>query len=966
MAILGTLQIRALLDTANFGTKFNAWQRDLQKRATAFQKSLSGLTNLGNLGISAGLTAGLNSMLSTAGEFELTLNKIAGASGATTAELQSLTRAALDMGRTTTFSANQAASGMLELVKAGLTPAQISGGALAATIQLAATENMELARASTVVAEAMGAFKLRAGDSAQIVNALAGASIASTAGVSDMAEGLAQVSAVANISGQTINETAGALALLAQNGIKGSDAGTSLKTMLLRLEPQTRAAAETFSALGISFKDKKGNFLDLARVAEILHRKLGKMSESQKVSTLQAMFGTDAMRAAAIMTQAGAAGLNQYIDATKDQTAASKLSNAQQKGWLAGLKRLRNAFEGLSISLAQGGVLDSLTALVLKGAEFVGKLSTLPEWAKQLAVGFGLAAAALPPFALAISSIVTAGPAILGAIGSIAGFLTGPWGLAIAAAVGGFLLFKTEILAGVSAIREWFAGWVQQNQGALDQLGAAWNQLKAAMGPLVAAIKVAVLNFAGAVMKAFGADSSQAMTTFSQLASVALTALVNGLTTGINWITNIVQWLTVSLPGAATTAGTFVGNLGASIRDWFGRVGEFLAPAKGAFESFGGYLKSVGDFWKSIFDFIATALQVAWQKLVVETGMAQAAMEAFNKAVDWLRGAIDTLATKAKDAFASISNSVKSMVDQAKGYLDKFTGAINGATAWMRKFTTAGEKMHDDATQHSWLKDMCLEGVAFFKHLVNEGIRPTIGELGNLTKAGEAVKITPAAMRAAQNMKVDDWGQGWIKYGSHWEKVKRAKVVGGGKEPEEIEQQYSLVFQHIGSAIDQLVENGKVKFADLWKSFALEYTKNLVKSGVMSLIKGLFSLAGSATSSAPAWMGPINSFIGSGFGSVASFAGGGYTGNGGRTGGLDGQGGRLAMLHPQETVIDHTKVRGVRRRQRGGLNLSVPITLQPGVSHDELSRILPEVQKNIINVIPALIQRGGAYREAFA
>jgi len=93
MAILGTLQIRALLDTANFGTKFNAWQKDLQKKATNFQKSLSGLTNLGNLGMSAGLSAGLNSLVNTAGRFELSMNKIAGASGATTAAICSPSKA---------------------------------------------------------------------------------------------------------------------------------------------------------------------------------------------------------------------------------------------------------------------------------------------------------------------------------------------------------------------------------------------------------------------------------------------------------------------------------------------------------------------------------------------------------------------------------------------------------------------------------------------------------------------------------------------------------------------------------------------------------------------------------------------------------------------------------------------------------------------------------------------------------
>jgi TP901 family phage tail tape measure protein len=945
MAILGSLQVRMGLDTATFGDRWNSFTKDLQKRASGFQRSMAGLTSFGNLGASLGAGAGLAKLVDVASEFEGTMNRVAGASGATAQEMGQLTKMAREFGTTSIFSANEAAEGMLELTKAGLNPAQIAAGALKGTMQLASTEGMELGRAATIVTDAMGAFSMRADQADQIVDALAGASIASTAGVQDLAQGLAQCSAVASLTGQNINSTAGALALFASNGVKGSDAGTSLKTMLLRLNPATDSAAAAMEAYNLKFTDSQGKFLGLAEVAELLKKQLGGLTESQRTSTLQTIFGTDAMRAAAILTREGAAGLNKYVEATQDKMAAEKLSDANSKGFAASMKRLRNAFSGLAISIAEGGLLDALTGLALAGVDLVNKLSGLPTWAKNLGVGFAAAAVALPPFALALTSIVSAVPVMLTMFGAVTGFLLGPWGLAIGAAVGTFLLFKDQILAGVTSIKQWFAGWVVANQGALASLRGAWEGLKAAFGPLVEALAQAFQNFKTELMKAFGGEAGAIMAQFGWIAATALTSFVVGLTQAIQWVTQLVQWLTTHLPAAGTAAGQAMVGFVETVRTWFGQVVTFMQPAVEAWKSFNNFLLEFGKTFVALGELIATAVQVAFQKVVTETEFGKGVMAGFRDAVKEVGEWCQKLGTIAAEAFGKIADSLKQMWDKAAGYLQGLRSGIEGVTKTLKQFTGAGEEAQDKATEHSWLKDLCLDGVAFFQQLVTGGIHPAMEALKKFTTTGNQVKP--------------------ISFTSEGRPVFKAMEVGKDGGPKELEGAWKIALDNVGSAIDDFVKSGKLDFKSLVQSFVQDLASSQLKKAAEALFGELSSMLSGAFSGSGGSGGSWGNVLGSVFKAFGSFEGGGYTGGGNRSGGLDGRGGRLAMLHPQETVIDHTRIRGRRSNGRGKVEVNAPITLMPGVSHQELAAIIPQVQSQIIQIIPELIARGGSYAAGF-
>ena len=357
------------------------------------------------LGVTAVLGAGGAASFQLAADFESSMSRVAGALDDPSANIEELRQLALKTGEDTIFSATEAGAAMEELAKGGLTAADIQGGALATTMDLAAAGGLDLATSANTVVQAMGAFGLTADQTSEAANALAGAAAASSADVSDLTQGLSQVSAQANSAGWSIQDTTAVLAGFADAGIKGSDAGTSLKTMLQRLAAPTDKAAAMIEELGINVRDQNGNMLDAASVAGILQDKLGGLSSAQKDAAMQTIFGSDASRAALVMTNLGREGIEKYTAATNDQSAAQRMADSQMGDSQAAIEEMNGAVETAAINI--GG---ALAPMVRDAAGAVGDaasaFSGLDAETQQMAVGLGVAAAAAGPFLTVTGKIV--------------------------------------------------------------------------------------------------------------------------------------------------------------------------------------------------------------------------------------------------------------------------------------------------------------------------------------------------------------------------------------------------------------------------------------------------------------------------------------------------------------------------------------------------------------------------------
>lgn len=310
---------------------------------------------LGNLATQAIQMAagGLGDIISTQSEFESTMNVFQVTTNSTASSMGAMSDLAIQMGQDTVYSANEAASAMLELAKAGLAPAEIQAGALSAAMSIAATEGLDLADAATIASKAMNAFQLSGKDANQIADALAGAANASSASVESLGDGLKYVGSTAHQYRLSLNDTVGALAALSSAGLDGTTAGTSLNRMLLAMSPTTEKAAKTFRQLGLNFFDANGRMKDMAGITKTLQAAFGDLGDAERSAAMKRAFGVEGMRAANILMQAGKQKVDDYVQATKKQGSAQDLANARMKGTAGAVEQMRGSLETLQLKIGQ-------------------------------------------------------------------------------------------------------------------------------------------------------------------------------------------------------------------------------------------------------------------------------------------------------------------------------------------------------------------------------------------------------------------------------------------------------------------------------------------------------------------------------------------------------------------------------------------------------------------------------------
>lgn len=342
--------------------------RELEKS----EKKKQALTTLGTAAGAVGAAAaiGLGAAIKASADFDKAMSGVEAATHGSAKSMDALRSAALKAGEDTAFSATEAAGGIEALSKAGVSTNDVLRGGLSGALDLAAAGGMEVSDAAEAAATAMTQFGLKGADVPHVADLLAAAAGKAQGEVSDFSAALNQSGLVANQTGLSIEETTGALGAFASQGLLGSDAGTSLKTMLQSLTPSSVKAADAMEEYGISAYDAQGNFVGLTEWAGRLQRGLGDMSDEQRNATLKTVFGSDAVRAASVIYEQGAGGIGKWINKVNDsgfaaETAATKLDNLY-----GDLDALKGSLETALIGTGEGaqgplrGMVQSLTKLI--------------------------------------------------------------------------------------------------------------------------------------------------------------------------------------------------------------------------------------------------------------------------------------------------------------------------------------------------------------------------------------------------------------------------------------------------------------------------------------------------------------------------------------------------------------------------------------------------------------------------
>jgi TP901 family phage tail tape measure protein len=327
----------------------------------------------------------------TAANFDASMSKVEAATGKGGKSLDALRKAAIDAGAKTVFSASEAAGGIENLAKAGVSTQNILGGGLRGALDLAAAGELQVSDAAEIAATALTQFKLKGSDIPHVADLLAAGAGKAQGEVTDLAAALNQAGLVAAGSGLSIEETTGTLAAFASAGLTGSDAGTSFKTMLQRLQAPVGAGAKEMERLNISAYDAQGNLIGMSKVADQLRDRLHGMTGEQRDAALATIFGSDAVRAARVLYDQGGRGIDKWTKAVDDQGFAARTAGTRLNNLKGDLEQLGGSFETAMIKLGSGaqsplrGVVQDITGEINKLSEN----GTLERWGDNAADAIG-------------------------------------------------------------------------------------------------------------------------------------------------------------------------------------------------------------------------------------------------------------------------------------------------------------------------------------------------------------------------------------------------------------------------------------------------------------------------------------------------------------------------------------------------------------------------------------------------
>jgi TP901 family phage tail tape measure protein len=361
------------------------------------QKLLPLSTSIAGLGVAA---------VKTTADFDSEMSKVSAISGATGTDLDKLRGKAREMGAKTKFSASEAAQGMQYMAMAGWKTQDMMDG-LEGIMNLAAASGEDLASTSDIVTDALTAFGLSAKDSSHFSDILAAASSNANTNVSMMGETFKYAAPVLGSLGYTAEDAALAIGLMANAGIKSSQAGTSLRGAITNLAKPTDTVAAAMDKYGISLTDSSGKMLSLRELMEQLRQKLGGLSEAEQAQAAAALFGKNAMSGMLAIINGSDKDFEKLAGAIDNCDGSSeKMANTMNDNLQGQITILMSQLQELAISFGEI-LMPKIRDIVTHIQNFVDKLNAMDEGQKETILRIGMFVAALAPMLIGLGKVIT-------------------------------------------------------------------------------------------------------------------------------------------------------------------------------------------------------------------------------------------------------------------------------------------------------------------------------------------------------------------------------------------------------------------------------------------------------------------------------------------------------------------------------------------------------------------------------
>lgn len=479
-----------------------------------FEAQNQAMTQVGSglMAIGALAAVGVGLAVKKFADFDQAMSNVAAATHESEQNMNALRDAALDAGAKTVFTATEAANAIEELGKAGLSTSDILSGGLSGALDLASAGGLGVADAAGIAAVALKTFKLEGGDMAHVADILSAGAGKAMGSVTDLSQALSQSGQVASSTGLSIEETTATLSAFASQGLLGSDAGTSFKSMLQRLTPQSEEAAKKMAELGISAYDAQGNFIGMEKFAGNLQDSLKGLTTEQRNSALATIFGSDAVRAATVLYAEGESGIKGWIGKVNDSGYAAETAALRMDNLKGDVEKLGGAFDTALIKSGEAAdiVLRFLTQTTtnmvdaFNGAGPIVQGATLTIGALTAAVTLGAGAfmVAVPKVLEYKTAVEALGPTaqktagFVGLVGKAAG------GLAVLGVTIALVNAFDEALRNSGDSSEKLQNKMLTSAQALDVVKSAFSGLDGTIGRDIALQTVSIKEFGKYIDKA--------------------------------------------------------------------------------------------------------------------------------------------------------------------------------------------------------------------------------------------------------------------------------------------------------------------------------------------------------------------------------------------------------------------------------------------------------------------------------
>lgn len=683
---MGTAIAYLELDTSKFSKGFVSAYNDLKvfgdKSATAEQK-LNGLSSAfkttGGL-LSKNVTLPIVGVgaaaVKTATDFEAGMSEVKAISGATGSEFDALRDKAIEMGAKTKFSASDSADAFKYMAMAGWDASQMMDG-IAGIMDLAAASGEDLATTSDIVTDALTAFGLQASDSAHFADVLAQASSKSNTNVGLMGETFKYVAPVAGALGYSIEDTAVAIGLMANSGIKGSQAGTALRSTITRLAKPVGEAKDAVEELGISITNADGTMKPLSQTMVELREKFAGLTEEQKAQYAAMLAGQEGMSGLLAIVNASDEDFQKLTDEINNANgAAEDMASVMMDNTAGAVEQLKGALESAGILIG-----EKLTPYIRKLAEWitglVEKFNSLSEEEQDQIVKFGLILAAIGPVLLILAKVISVVSTVVKAFKLFGTTMTtvktsidlvkaGYTGLAtqmggipklvagISTGFGGMLAPIAAVIAIVAVLVGAFVTLWKTNEEFRDNMVGVWNSIKESINNffdgvverinalgfdfenITEVIKTVWFALCDVLAPVFeGAFNTIAIVldgVFNQILSVM--DIFIGLFTG-NW-----EQLGEGVKGVVSGIVETFANLGSNILGVIGDIGAEILNKLGfekAAEGFQNFFDTLSDLFGQIPELLSSAIDT------IVSFFTETIPNAFNSAIEAVQGFVDNI-----------------------------------------------------------------------------------------------------------------------------------------------------------------------------------------------------------------------------------------------------------------------------------------------------------------------------------